>query len=295
MVSFTLEGLNQAFSLDISGALAGEAPATIDASCVAIFNVQTTHMKDVFKYEADSFDVNDTDASDIKYYVYMNAWPATLKLNPVHAHTLTATPMLETAGEVVAERNLVKHDFVRYLAKSLFNTPHGVDLFSNEDALLTDLVQKGAAARLAIDASLNAVNQATAAVGTAPHKYSTNATATAANFSRVLLRQVANAAPARFHDISGATGIRSVPFVDGDSINFKVAIAPAAGQPTLTGRTPAGGQFDTRVYKIQLNLVADPVAPATKVSNVAPGESDIVGGVAATYVSGTEHPYHDVV
>ena len=285
MVSFTLEGLNQAFSLDISGALAGEAPATIDASCVAIFNVKTTDMKAVFKFEADSFDVNDTDASDIKYYVYMNEWPATLKLNPVHAHTLTATPMLETAGEVVAEKNLVKHDFVRYLAKSLFNTPHGVDLFSNEDALLTDLVQKGAAARLAIDASLNAVNQATAAVGTAPHKYSTNATATAANFSRVLLRQVANAAPARFHDISGASGIRSVPFVDGDSINFKVAIAPAAGQPTLTGRTPTGGQFDTRVYKIQLNLVADAASP---VGNKVPGEAD----TAATYVSATEYPYH---
>jgi hypothetical protein len=282
MVSFTLEGLNQAFSLDISGALAGEAPATIDASCVAIFNVKTTDMKAVFKYEADSFDVNDTDASDIKYYVYMNAWPETLKLNPVHAHTLTATPMLETAGEVVAERNLVKHDFVRYLAKSLFNTPHGVDLFSNEDALLTDLVQKGAAARLAIDASLNAVNQATAAVGTAPHKYSTNATATAANFSRVLLRQVAQAAPARFHGTADISGVHSIPFVDGDSINFKVAIAPAALQHNLTTQA---GPFDTRVYKIQLNLVADADSP---VGNKVPGEAD----TDATYVSATEYPYH---
>jgi hypothetical protein len=286
MVNFSLEGLNQAFSLDISGALAGEAPATIDASCVAVFNVKTTDMKKVFKFEADSFDVNDTDASDIKYYVYMNEWPATLKLNPVHAHTLTATPMLETAGEVVAERNLVKHDFVRYLAKCLFNTPHGVDLFSNEDALLTDLVQKGAIARLAIDASLNAVNQANAANGTAPHKYSTNALTTAGNFSRVLLRQVAKEAASRFHDISGASGIRSVPFVDGDSINFKVAIAPASLQHDLTGRT---GPFDTRVYKIQLNLVADAASP---VGNIVPGESDTVGGVAATYVSATEYPYH---
>ena len=282
MVNFNLEGLNQTLILDVSGALAGEVPLGIDASCIAIFNVQTTHMKAVFKYEADSFDVNDTDASDIKYYVYMNAWPATLKLNPAHAHTLTVSPMLETAGEVVAEKNLVKHDFVRYLAKSLFNTPHGVDLFSNEDALLTDLVQKGAVARLAIDASLNAVNQATAAVGTAPHKYSTNATATAANFSRVLLRQVANAAPARFHDISGASGIRSVPFVDGDSINFKVAIAPAALQHNLTTQA---GPFNTRVYKIQLNLVADAASP---VGNKVPGEAD----TGATYVSATEYPYH---
>ena len=282
MVNFTLEGLNQAFSLDVSGALAGEAPATIDASCVAIFNVKTTDMKAVFKYEADSFDVNDTDASDIKYYVYMNAWPATLKLNPVHAHTLSTTPMLPTAGEVLAEKNLVKHDFVRYLAKSLFNTPHGVDLFSNEDALLTDLVQKGAASRVAIDASLNAVNQATAASGTAPHKYSTNATATAANFSRVLLRQVANSAPARFHGTADISGVHSIPFVDGDSISFKVAIAPAALQHDLTTRT---GPFDTRVYQIKLVLVADAASP---VGNIIPSESD----TGATYVSATEYPYH---
>jgi hypothetical protein len=198
--------------------------------------------------------------------------------------------MLETAGEVVAERNLVKHDFVRYLAKSLFNTPHGVDLFSNEDALLTDLVQKGAGARLAIEASLNAVNQATAANGAGSHKYSTNALTSAANFSRVLLRQVAQAAASRFHGTEGASGIRSIPFVAGDSISFKASISPAADQQLLTLPNQETA-FHPRVYQIKLNLV-DPIAPATTVPNVVPGESDIVGGVAATYVSGTEYPYH---
>ena len=283
MVSFTLEGFNQSFSLDVSGALAGEVPATIDASCIAIYNVKTSDMMNVFKYEADSFDVNDTDASDIKYYVYMNAWPATLKLNPVHAHSLTPTPILPTAGDLVDNKNLVKHDFVRYLALSLFNTPHGVDLFSNENALLTDLVQKGAVARLAIDASLNAVNQANAASGSAPHKYSTNVLNSNANFSRVLLRQVANQAPARFHGTADISGIHSIPFVDGDSISFKVSIDAASGQHNLTGRSA----FNTRVYKIRLDLIADPIAPATA-GNVVPVEAD----TGATYQSPTEYPYH---
>ena len=286
MVNFNLSALNQAFSLDLSGALAGEAPSAIDASCVSVFYVETAHMKDVFKYEADSFDVNDTDASDIKYYVYRNAWPATLKLNPVHAHTLTSSPILPTAGEVLAEKNLVKHDFVRYLAKCLFNTPHGVDLFSNEDALLTDLVQKGAAARLAIEASLNAVNQANAAHGTAPHKYSINTLDSSANFSRVLLRQVANAAPARFHGTADISGIHSIPFVDGDTINFKVSITPATNQQHLT-LPNQNTAFDTREYKIQLVLVATPVAPATA-GNIVPVEAD----TGATYPSATEYPYH---
>ncbi len=285
-VDFNLSGFDQSFSLDVSGALAAEAPAAIDASCIAIYYVKTTSMKNVFKYEADSFDVNDTDASDIKYYVYMNAWPLNLKLNPVHAHTLTSTPILPTAGDVVADRNLVKHDFVRYLAKSLFNTPHGVDLFSNEDALLTDLVQKGAVARLAIDASLNAVNQVGAAYGTSPHKYSTNALTSAANFSRVLLRQVASQRPARFNGTADISGIHSIPFIDGDTISFKTSIAPASLQHNLTG---VAGPFNTRVYQIKLVLVADADAP---LGNVVPVENDIVGGLAATYVSGTEYAYH---
>ena len=288
-VHFNLSGLDQTFSLDVSGALAGEAPVAIDASCIAIYNVKTSDMKAVFKYESDAFDVNDTDASDIKYYVYKTAWDAAkLKVNPVHAHTLTATPLLETAGDVVANKNLVKHDFVRYLAKSLFNTPHGVDLFSNEDALLTDLVQKGASARLAIDASLVAVDISNAAFGTAGSKYSTNALTTAANFSRVLLRQVANVRPSRFYeaDVSGASGIQSVPFKNGDTISFKTSIAPASLQHNLTG---VAGPFTTRVYQIKLVMVADGAAP---LDNIIPAETDIVGGVPATYVSGTEYPYH---
>jgi hypothetical protein len=276
MVNFVLEGLNQVFTLDVSGALAGEAPVTLDVSCVAVYNVKLSDMKNVFKFQSDSFDVNDVDASDIKYYVYMSNWPANLKLNPVHAGALSSSPILATGGSIVEEKNLVKHDFVRYLAEQLFNTPHGVDLFSNEDALLSDLVSKGTAARQAIDASLNAVNQANAAHGTAPNKYSTNALTSAANFSRVLMRQVANEAASRFAtEISNSSDIQSIPLMNNDTISFKVSISAAANQHDLTGRPSA---FDTRVYEVKLVLKTDP-AEAT---NTAPTEAD----------SSAEYPYH---
>lgn len=274
MVNFTLTGLNQTFTLGVSGELAGEAPATLDVSAIAVYNVKLSDMQAVFKFQSDSFDVNDTDASDIKYYVYMNAWPASLKLNPVHAGALSSTPILATGGSVTADKNLVKHDFVRYLADQLFNTPHGVDLFSNEDALLSDLVSKGVTARQAIDASLNAVNQDSAANGSSPHKYSTNALTGAANFSRELMRQVANAAPSRFAGISNVSTVQSVPLEVDDTISFKVSISPAANQHNLTSRPTA---FNTRVYQIKLVLKADGDA-----TNTAPVEAD----------SATEYPYH---
>lgn len=277
MVNFTLSGLNQAFTLGVSGELAGEAAVTLDVSCIAIYNVKLSDMRNVFKFQSDSFDVNDTDASDIKYYVDMDQWPANLKLNPAHAHTLSTTPILADGGDIVAEKNLVKHDFVRYLAEKLFNTPHGVDLFSNEDALLSDIVTKGATAYTDIKAALDAVNMSSAAAGSSPNKYSTNYENTPANFSRELLRQVAHHAPARFAtDISNVSTIQSIPLALDDTISFKVSISPYPAQHTLTSRPAA---FNTRVYEIKLVLKGDLAA-----TNVVPVE---VGSSSA-------YPYHGV-
>ena len=279
-VNFTLSALNQAFTVGISGELAGEAPAEwADISAVAVYNVKLSDMNAVFKFQSDSFDVNDTEAADIQYYVYKNAWPAELKLNPVHAAmTAGGTPgvILVTSETIVDTKNLVKHDFLRYLALKLFNTPHGVDLFSNEEALLADLVTKGTTARTSIESALALVDQATAASGTAPHKYSTNALTTPANICRELMRQVASAAASRFYNIQNVTTIQSVPIAAGDTINFRLSVTAAANQHLLTARPTA---FDTRVYKIQLNVV-DSATP----TNVVPGETG----------SSTEYPYHAV-
>jgi hypothetical protein len=280
MVNFTLSALNQEFTIGLSGELAGEAPAwtVSDVSAVAVYNVNLADLSGVFKFQSDSFDVNDVSAADIQYYVYKNAWPANLKLNPVHAGMIAGgTPgvILATSETIVANKNLVKHDFLRYLALKLFNTPHGVDLFSNEDALLADLVTKGTTARTSIEAALELVDQGHAAGGTAPHAYSTNALTTPANICRELMRQIASVAASRFYGMENVTTIQRVPIAAGDTINFKLSLTAAAGQEDLTDRPTA---FDTRVYQIQLNVVAD------SASNTLPVEAG----------SATEYAYHAV-
>jgi hypothetical protein len=272
MVNFTLTGLNQNFTIGVSGELAGDIPETLDVSAVAVYNVRTSDMQAVFKFQSDSFDVNDVDASDLKYYVYMNAWPADGSLNPVHAG-MSSGYILATAGDIVANRNLVKHDFVRYLAEKLFNTPHGVDLFSNEDALLSDLASKGVIAKAAIDASLNAVSHANATGGgSAGHKYSTNDLTGPANFTRELMRQIATQEPSRFAGITGTTDIQSVPLADNDTISFKVSISPADNQHQLTDRP---NPIETRVYQIKL------VLKSSSFGNTAPVEA----GSTADYIA----------
>jgi hypothetical protein len=268
VIDFSLPALNRAYTLDVSGGLSAEAPVTFDVSATAIYYIKKTTLRNVFRFESDSFDVEDISSSDVKYYVYMNTWPSDASLNPAHAYTKpSGGKLLEDSLDIPNNKNLVKHDFVRYLAKHLFNTPYGVDLFNNEDALLTDIATKGRAAKDAIMNVLNTVNQVNAAGGTTPNKYSTNDLSNNTNICRELMLQIANKAPARFYgaDISG---IQSVPIEIGDTINFKLSISAALNQADLTGR----GNFDVRVYKISL-IVTDPdvlslnVAPVD-VSNI---------------------------
>jgi hypothetical protein len=278
MVNFTLSGLNQNFTLGVSGELAAAAAAVLDVSATAVYNIKLADMLNVFKFQSDSFDVNDISASDIKYYVFSENpnWPTKLVLNPANAD-MSGTPIFATGGDIEANKNKVKHDFVRYLAQQLFNTPYGVDLFSNEDALLSDLVSKGATAHTGIKTALAAVNTTSATLANTDAnglKYATNALTGETNFSRELLRQVAYAAAPRFAGISDISGVQSIPLQADDTINFKVSISPAANQHELTSRT---NPFNARVYQIRLVLKAEP-------TNTVPVESD----------STTAYPYYSV-
>lgn len=285
MVNFTLSGLNTTLTMDLSGTLAGEAPAALDVSATAIYYVKTSDMLNVFKFQTDSFDVNDLSASDIKYYVFRDAsgWPVNLKINPAHA-AMSAGAKLTTG--VDASKNLLKHDFVRYLAESLFNTVHGVDLFSNEDALLEDIAENGYAARLAIESALDKVNTTnvaagylTSAVDASGYRYTTNALTGNTNICRELMRQIANGAASRFAATAPSPLHQSVPLVNGDTLNFKVTVVAADNQHDLTGRT---GPFDQRVYKIQLILTGTDESGNLLTGNVVPVDS-------ASYA--LEYPY----
>jgi len=287
-IDFSLPALNRSFQLDVSGAILREAPdAMTDVSATAIYNFKTSHMNNIFKYYSDSNDINDlTDGTDVRYYVFMNQWPADASLNPAHALMKPASGhMLSADGvNVVDNKNLVKHDFTRYLAFKLFNTVYGVDLFNNEDALHEDISSKGRTAKNAIMTVLNNVSTSTTTGTTivvgqtdaSNNRYSTNANTATSNICRELMRQIASVAPSRFYDASfnDASGnpYRTVPLRAGDTINFKVFISAAANQHNLTGRA---AQFEERVYKIQ--LVLSDSSNITPVDGTATDLLDYVG------------------
>ncbi len=251
MPEFVLEAFQSTVTMTTLGALDSSAVPELDADAEAVLHVDLDHMKSVFKYQTDSADVLDVDASDLKYYVNTTSWPTTL--NPANAKMDVGA-----FGSGFADnKKFVAHDFTRYLADELFGTHQGVDLFNNEVALLQNLrliCGSGAAGRTWYDivATLNAVSTTAVALANADEsgdKYTTNADDSIENICRVLHRQIASVAPERFTPITDSASPQSLPFAVDDIISFKLIINPAANQHLLTG---LAAPIAARSYKIKL-------------------------------------------
>lgn len=234
----------------------------------AVFYVKLSDMRAVFQFRRGTgttdvslnyaiFDAS----SDIQYYVFRKYWPTALNLNPSHA----MLDRNESAGMLVpgasataysADKSLVKHDFLRYIARNLFNTIHGVDLFRNEEDIRENLAYYGEVARVGIMSVLDTVGTMSAnsvmEVDGSGNRYSTNEDTTVTNISRELMRQISVNAPGRLVAIDDAGGdsgiIQSVPLSENDTLNFKVVMEASPGQHALTNVAV----IPARTYNIKL-------------------------------------------
>jgi hypothetical protein len=234
----------------------------------AVFYVKLSDMRAVFQFQRGTgTSLNDEifDASsDIQYYVFRKYWPTALNLNPSHAmlNRNESTGMLTPGAGATAfsaDKSLVKHDFIRYIALNLFNTIHGVDLFRNEEDIRENLAYYGEVARVGIMSVLDTVGTMSAniamAVDGSGNRYSTNEDMTVTNISRELMRQIAVSAPGRLVAIDeaeegggGGGGIQSIPLSENDTLNFKVVMEASPGQHALTNVAT----IPARTYNIKL-------------------------------------------
>jgi|LauGreDrversion4_2_1035121.scaffolds.fasta_scaffold48954_3 hypothetical protein len=264
-VRFVLNALESSVTMDLSAGVQTSIIPSLDVSAVAVFQVSVDDMKEVFKYQTDSNDVTDLSSTDLKYYVNPDAWP---ELNPANAQMITEgekTPIAtaNSSGALEANKMFVAHDFVRYLAKMLFNTHYGVDLFNNEIELLNNLrlICGGESAGQTwkdIKDKLTLVGPSGTHAdikGSDSSKYMDNDNGSDDNLCRVLLEQMTNSAITRFAEIDATDSPQSLPFHVDDSISFKLIVAPHPGQEELTGVD----EFAPRSYEIRLNLVEAPV------------------------------------
>jgi hypothetical protein len=270
MVNFVLESLESSVTLGLLASVYKSSITDITSDARAVLYVKQSDAKSIFKYQTDSFDtINDPD-SDIKYFLHYDKF-TDLAINPANAMMNAAessSPIALTDKDGVAlpaNKTLLAHDFLRHIAKDLFGTHLGVDIFNNEKELMQNIrsVCSDAAegnVMFEINKSVKKVStestddEVVGLKGEAGSKYMTNENETNENLCRVLFGQMMENASSRFAAIEQTEDEQPLPFEIDDSINFKLTVSPAPDQHLLTRSST---DVASRSYEIRLVIVDD--------------------------------------
>jgi len=274
-MNFVISEFNHSILLTEKGYLNVTDSIVPETDATAVLYISLDDMRAVFQYQTDHFDVNDMNGTDLRYYTFLENWPVNLRLNPANA----MMDDVKSSGEIVkqgidTEKMLLKHDFERYLAEKLFGTYRGVDLFTNERALIENMSFSGGDVGdtgifKSIYNSLKAIqsNNGTSEVlrtDSSGNLFMTNADKTKTNIVRELMMQIARYHPDRFKNVVDTDGYQPVPLMEGDYINFTLQMNSTNDQHLLTGLSDP---IPTRSYLIKLVLTNNPIN--TPVTNSA--------------------------
>ena len=235
----------QALLPDLSYALDVSAEITLTQQ------ISASDLSGVFFFKTDE-DITSlpTDSSFVEYYVDRSQFTGgAATLNPMNGTV--------TLNHYVAADHLAK-DFLRDMAYQLFNTHYGVDLFTNEDAVVTDISGKAATVAADIFTLIGNVDKTSGinmgGTNVTYGKYKKDDISNT-NLTREILNQLLTLSPTRFADKTAirkdaaVAGVYGMPFVSGDTISYKLSVTAHPDQNTTiaTGKNVLG----TRTYKIK--------------------------------------------
>jgi hypothetical protein len=313
-IDFVLNAFDREVQMAVAGAFPeGEAPVDISANAVAVVYAKTADFNNLFMFSTDATDIDNAASTDIKYLVNSTALPADLIINPCHAYVTTgavATVGLNSTA-YADDRLLVKHDFIRNIADQLFNTYLGVDLFANEDEMKYDLASKGDAvwndATTGIKKQITDYDMVTSTsadvetltIGTTNYKCLPDTLTDATkNFPRVLFQQMLHSASGKTrlidldaNKIEDKPGVYKIPFLENDSISFKLTLKAEPTQKDLTGVDAV----EDRIYHIKIILKDTVTSGSTAAAgvNVEPTDtesSSLANGIFTVAFNGS-YPY----
>ena len=253
-VDMTLTAFDSAFVLtqqailpDVSYALDVSAEITLTQQ------ISASDLSGVFFFKTDEDITGEliTDTSNVEYYLDRSQFTG-------GQATLNAMNGIVTTGYYGS--NTTDHlgkDFLRDMAQQLFNTHFGVDLFTNEDAVVTDISGKSAVVAADIFTKMGNVDKTNTALSgpdVSYGYYTTDTDSSNTNLTREILNQLLTLAPGRFTDkttlrlASDISGVYGMPFVTNDTISYKLSVTAHPDQNTTiaTGKSGLG----TRTYKV---------------------------------------------
>lgn len=272
-VDFVLNAFEQTITLDAAAQIPKQALSLSGDVTLTLSNtISAVDLQKVFFFHTDQAITSNegglTDSSYVSYYTDVTQWPAT----PSISNTLNAANgTVSGTGSHVSGDHISK-DFIRELAKQLFGTYLGADLFTNEDTVVADINQKTASIGLAlenkiknVDISGGRLNPTLCSMDASNNWYVKDSTSPD-NIVREMFLQMMEHAATRFANIhapamlyDGATdnGFYKMPFVAGDSFRFRLTVNAASDQTGPNGIIQTGPTSITpRVYLIVLNVVA---------------------------------------
>ena len=253
-VDMTLTAFDSAFVLSQQAILPDVSYALdVSAEITLTQQISAADLSGVFFFKTDEDITSEliTDTSNVEYYLDRSQFTG-------GQATLNAMNGIVTTGYYGS--NTTDHlgkDFLRDMAQQLFNTHFGVDLFTNEDAVITDISGKSAIIATDIFTKMGNVDKTNTALSgpdVSYGYYTTDTDSSNTNLTREILNQLLTLAPGRFTDkttlrLDGSIpGVYGMPFVTNDTISYKLSVTAHADQNTTIATGKPG--LETRSYKV---------------------------------------------
>jgi hypothetical protein len=228
---------------------------TTDATITLNTDVSNELLRNTFFYRTD--DAILADSSFVAFFVDDTAFTNMQStMNPKNGLIKTTSD-----GAYIANDNISK-DFLRDLARQLFGTYLGADLFTNEDSVVTNINSKCDVVAANIMTKMQDVNissTANAHLDASLNYYFLKDDPSNLNICREIVVQMITQDTKRFQDISGLSysntydGYWKVPFQAGDVLKYQLTVTPATNQ--VTAIDTGSGAMTPRTYTVKLNVV----------------------------------------
>lgn len=267
---FILSEFNTEIIMDISGAFDTYTYNIGSYDAMVQININKNDWSACFKITGDSVDINNVDASDIKYYVYNTSNTAGLEAsyNNIISTISIGSILLDGNPSTAVVTNIpilsdtihneLQYDFVRHIALDLFNSLNGVDLFLNETELRRSI-------EIACDKGANNLLGKISTILSSSQNNGPMINGQSGNLTYTLIRQLFAKQPQRFSGIAGDgydafilsdTIPTELPWVIGDNILYTLTLNAAVNQHLLVRDTIS---VLPRKYLIKMVLSANNV------------------------------------
>ena len=266
MVEFVLSELDQTV-ISQPLIIQGKSVLLDGADACAVYDgISVNLMKSMFLFQS-FLDIDN--AYKLKYYTFAN--PA-FNINLSEAtldHVDARNPIAQLNNNM-----LIANDFIRYLAQTIFGSHEASNLFVNETQLINDLTNKidnGMTQNYNIFQDINAINGTDVSLNTDTDlktlydyrigryikcytKYFMDDNFLNKNLCRELMLQMLYYSSDRFVNLENITEIQPLPFISGDTLNFKLEIGPSPTQ----GFTLIQNPIQKRIYQIKI-IIKEPL------------------------------------